>query len=106
MVAEAAIADLSTDDKRAVRYFQRSYAEAPYLREQSLWRLRFGAANWARLDDQTRRAVMREASWLARMGPNDRAEAITALGDTPAGAHFALMLLLASDAAVPLGQGR
>jgi hypothetical protein len=76
----------------AIAAFRASYRAAPYMREASLWRLRFGAAHWRQLDVSTQDAVLSEAIWLAAMSPKDQAEAQDAFGDSPAGLRFALLV--------------
>jgi hypothetical protein len=76
----------------AIGAFRASYRANPYIREASLWRLRFGTAHWAMLDPATRDAIVEEAAWLAGITTGDRQAAQQALGDSPAGLRLALRL--------------
>ena len=94
--ASAVHAQIASLDPRrgdeALAAFRASYRITPYLRDASLWRLQFGAAHWGMLDPATRDAVMAEAVWLAGISQGDQEAAQAALGDSPAGLRFALLV--------------
>lgn len=47
--------------------FARSYQQAGFLYNEGLWRIAFAALYWQDLSQSTRKAVMDEALWLARL---------------------------------------
>jgi len=49
-----------------------SYRYAPYLREQALWRISYGAAHWQELAVSARNALLREALWYEQLGKADK----------------------------------
>ena len=59
-----------------------SYRYAPYLREQALWRISYGAAHWQELAVSARNALLREALWYERLGKADKNAVTTALEGT------------------------
>jgi len=59
-----------------------SYRYAPYLREQALWRISYGAAHWQELAESARNALLREALWYERLGKADKIAVTTALEGT------------------------
>lgn len=71
-----------------IQAFARSYAQAPYVRGSVLWRLRYGALTWSRLDPATRNHVLDEAIWLSMLGPANYMRAWSALHGTPALAAY------------------
>lgn len=88
LVLSASIASLD-DSGRAVETYAASFRAAPYLRAESLWRMKFGTRHWHELDDATQTAMLREAAWVAQITPKDRMTVISVLGDTPAAVRFA-----------------
>lgn len=47
--------------------FARSYRQAGFLRDEGLWRIAFAALYWRDLSESTRKSVVDEALWLARL---------------------------------------
>ncbi|TCQ03035.1 hypothetical protein C8J40_11331 [Sphingomonas sp. PP-CC-3A-396] len=88
LVLSASIASLD-DNGRAVESYAASFRAAPYLRAESLWRMKFGTMHWHELDHATQTAMLREAAWVAEITPKDRMTVIAILGDTPAAVRFA-----------------
>jgi hypothetical protein len=67
---------------------EQSYAEAGYLRDGALWRIRLAIANWPRLDPVTRHRVVLEAIWYARIKKDNYALAFSLVRNSPAEALF------------------
>jgi hypothetical protein len=89
LVLSASIASLDANGTAmAIKAYSTSFRVAPYLRAESLWRMKFGTMHWRELDDATRTAMLREAAWIAQITPKDRMTVLAVLGDTPAAVHF------------------
>lgn len=82
--AYAAVVGGRATDQETIRAFAQSYVDAPYLRGAVVWRLRYGAALWDRLDATTRRHVLDEAIWLSLLGQANYMRAWSALHGTAA----------------------
>jgi hypothetical protein len=65
LAAYIAVLAHGADDAGARAALVRSYADAPYLVDSALWRIRYGLSLWSALDPGTRVRVVREAIWLA-----------------------------------------
>ncbi|MGK2911655.1 MAG: hypothetical protein ACSLE1_17905 [Sphingobium sp.] len=62
----------------------RSYADAPFLRDASTWRVLYGLAHWDELDAFVRQRVIEEATWLVRVDHGMQATIFSAARDTAA----------------------
>lgn len=71
-VAAAFLAVQRRDDVAALAAYRKSYADGPFIRHAAEWRIAFGFANWARLDESTQECVIREALTLALIDPPSR----------------------------------
>jgi len=58
------------------RALERSYADAPYLKESGGWRVSSAFAAWGLISPEARRAAVREAVWLARMNKDNHAQVV------------------------------
>lgn len=62
----------------------RSYADAPFLRDASAWRVLYGLAHWDELDMFVRQRVIEEATWLVRIDHGMQATIFSAARNTAA----------------------
>jgi hypothetical protein len=60
---------LDRDSARFAPMLRENYAQSPYLRSSANWRIDAGLAHWDALDTQTRRRLVDEAVWFARINP-------------------------------------
>jgi len=76
----------------AIQAFAASYRERPFHTTAAIWRIAFARVYWRAIDPATRRAAIEEAVWQVRYDNGRRGAIGRLLGDTPAGAAFALRL--------------
>lgn len=62
----------------------RSYADAPFLRDASAWRVMYGLAHWDELDIFVRQRLIEEATWLVRVDHGVQAPVFAAARNTNA----------------------
>lgn len=85
----------------ALRAFETSYGASPYLAMEGGWRVRFGALNWGRLREDTRRSVVEEAVWLRDIDPDGLPLKLDAASDPRAVAVIAVALTQTRPGLVP-----
>lgn len=71
----------------------RSYRAAGFLRDEGLWRLAFAAIYYSRLPQETRRAAIAEAVWLARLDGRLRSAVDQLVAGTPLALPVELRLI-------------
>ena len=78
-----------------------SYNLTPFSRELGLWRVGYGARHWGELDWHTRHALLDEALWYGRIGPDDAHAVLDALHDTQPFIAVSIRLSNSAAADVP-----
>jgi hypothetical protein len=75
-------------DSVTMRAYARSLRFSPYLKDAAIWRIRYGAAVWDKLSEDTRRRMIDEAVWFSRLSSGGFLAVVLALPNEPARARF------------------